>query len=186
MNYYLIAKFIHIVGALGFFVALGVEWLTLWRARQSVNSAQAWERLHISNSAHKLGMPSMLLSLISGFYMTATTWGFVAWVIVTLGALVLLVVLALILTGPRMAAIGETLSTESGTVSPRLHSLLHNSLLWLSVHVRASIALGIVFLMTVKPNLAGSLLTIGIAIGLGLVLTLPVSSRAILQKEPAD
>ena len=31
MNAYSIALFLHIVGALGFFVALGLEWTGLWQ-----------------------------------------------------------------------------------------------------------------------------------------------------------
>jgi hypothetical protein len=186
MNYYIIAKFIHIVGALGFFVALGMEWLTLWYARQAITTEQARERMHISHRAHRLGMPSMLLALLSGIYMMATVWGPVPWILMSLGALVLLVVLGLALTRPRMMALGQSLMTENGPLSPRLQDLLHNSLLWLSLRIRGSIALGLVFLMTVKPNLAGSRLAMGLAIGFGLVLSLPISGRAILQKKPAD
>jgi uncharacterized membrane protein len=186
MNYYLIAKFIHILGALGFFIALGLEWMTLWHARQAISTEQARERLHISNGARRLGMPSMLLTLVSGIYMTAAVWGPVPWILVALGALVLLVVLGLALTRPRMMALGQSLMTENGPVSARLHNLLHNSLLWLSLRVRVSIALDLVFLMTVKPNLVGSLLTMGAAIGLGLVLSLPIPDHTLLHKEPAD
>lgn len=142
-------------------MALGVEWLSLWHTWQSTTSEQVRERLQISNSAHRVGMPSMLLALISGFYMMATVWGPVAWIIVSLAALILLIVLALTLTRPCMATIRQTLATEHGTLSPSLHALLHNSLLWLSIRMRVNIALGMVFLMTVKPDLAESLLTLG-------------------------
>lgn len=182
MNYYLIAKFIHIVGALGFFVALGVEWFSMRHTWQSATSEQARERLLISTSAHRVGMPSMLLALISGFYMMATVWGPVAWIIVSLAALILLIVLALMLTRPRMAMIMQGLATERGTLSPSLHALLHNSLLWLSLRMRVNIALGMVFLMTVKPNLAGSLLTFGVTIVLALASALPIFGRDRIQK----
>jgi hypothetical protein len=33
MNYYSIVLFVHIGGALGFFVALGVEWISVGRLR---------------------------------------------------------------------------------------------------------------------------------------------------------
>ena len=186
MNYYLIVKFIHIVGALGIFVALGVEWLTLWHARQASTSEQARERMSVSNSARRLGMPSMLLTLLSGIYMTAAVWGPIPWVLVALAALVLLVVLAMALTRSRMAAIGQSLKADNGPMSPGLHNLLNDSLLWLSMRLRSSLALGLVFLMTVKPTLAGSLVTMGVAIGLGLLLSLPIPGRATLQKEPAE
>ena len=48
----------------------------------------------------------------------------------------------------------------------------------LPIRLRVAIALGIVFLMTAKPDLAGALLSMGIAIVLGLVPSLPMGSRA--------
>ena len=128
----------------------------------------------------------MLLILISGFYMMATVWGSVAWIIVALGALVLLIVLSVAVTGPRMAAIGRALTAEKGPVSPTLRHLANQQLLWISIQTRVGIALGIVFLMTVKPDLGGSLLTIGVAIALGLASALPMPHRERVQEGPAD
>jgi hypothetical protein len=46
-----------------------------------------------------------------------------------------------------------------------------------------TISLGIVFLMTVKPGLSGSLLTIGLAAMLGLAAAWPAWSRGRLGAE---
>jgi uncharacterized membrane protein len=178
MNYYLIVKLIHIIGALGFFMALGLEWLSLSYARNATTSEQVQERLQISRSAQRLGPLSMLTILITGIYMMATVWHRVGWLIVALGALILIVVLGVALTRPRMAAIGQALATEKGPISSALHSLLNNSLLWLSLRTRVSIALGIVFLMTLKPDMLGSLIMLAIAIVLGLVFSLPMRNRS--------
>jgi len=183
MNDYSIALFLHIVGALGFFVALGVEWLSLRYARHATTAEQVRERISIPNSAHRVAIPSMLMILITGFYMMATVWGHVAWIIVALGALVLLVVLGVGLSGPRMAAIGRALTAENGPVSPSLLDLLHHPLLWIALQTRVAIALGIVFLMAVKPDLSGSLLTIVIAAILGLASALPILRREQAQEE---
>jgi hypothetical protein len=177
MNYYLIAKFIHIVSALGFFIALGVEWLSLWSARNAATSEQVRERLSISSSMQRLGPLSMLLLLLSGFYLMAIGRIGSAWLIVAFGALLLLVVLTLALFRRRIVAIRQALSMEKGTVSPLLHDQLNHSLLWLSIRLRVSIALGIVFLMTVKPDLLGSLIAMTVAVLLGLVFSLPARGR---------
>jgi hypothetical protein len=177
MNYYLVVKLIHIIGALGFFIALGLEWLSLSSARSAVTSEQVRERLQVSRSAQRLGPLSMLLILISGIYMMATVWHRVGWLTVALGALVLIVVLGVALTRPRMAAIGQALAAEKGPISSSLHSLLNNSLLWLSLRIRVSIALGIVFLMTLKPDLTGSLIAMTVVIILGLAFSLPLRGR---------
>lgn len=177
MNFYSIAKLIHIVGALGFFMALGLEWLSLWSARHAATSEQVRERLYSSTNARRLGPLSMLAILLSGFYMMAVARMQAAWLIVAFAALVLMVVVALAFTAPRVAAIGRALTTEQGPLSSSLHSLLHDARLWLSMRMRVSLALGIIFLMTIKPDLLGSLVTVGIAVILGLASSLPMKGR---------
>jgi len=186
MNYYSIALFLHVVGAMGFFVALGLEWTSLRQIRKATASEQIRALMRVSNSTRRLGMVSMLIILITGFYMMAIAWGAAAWIIVTLGSLVLVIVLGMTLTGPRMAYIGPAPATEKGPVSPNLHALANRQLLWISIQTRVAIALGIVFLMTVKPGLVGSLLTIGVAIIFGLASALPMPRRARLQEGQAD
>jgi hypothetical protein len=131
-------------------------------------------------------MASMLTILVSGFYMTATVWGGVAWIIVAFWTLVLVGGLPVALTGPRMAAIGRALTTEHGPVSPTLQHLKNHPLLWISIQTRVALALGIVFLMTVKPALGGSLLTIGVAMVLGFASALPMPRHERVQEGPAD
>jgi hypothetical protein len=128
MNYYSIALLLHILGALGFFMALGLEWTGLRQIRRTITSEQLREWMRISNSARRLGIISMLTILASGIYMMATAWGGVAWLIV---------------------------------------------------------ALGIVVLMTVKPDLGGSLLVIAITTVIGLAVSLPIPRRAQAQEGPA-
>src|SRR5512139_333386 len=129
MNAYSIALFLHIVGALGFFVALGLEWTGLWQIRSAMTPQQVRGWMGILKSARRVGFASMLTTVISGFYMMATVWGGVAWVIVSLGALVLVIVLSVALTGSRMAAIGLALATEKAAVSQSFRSLANHPLL---------------------------------------------------------
>ena len=89
----------------------------------------------------------------------------------------LVIALSLVLTGPRMAAIGRALAGGKGTVSPTLRSLANNPMLWISIQTRVANALGIVFLKIAKPDWGWSLLTIGVAIVLGLLSALPVARR---------
>lgn len=186
MNAYSIALFLHIVGAVGFFVALGLEWTGLWQIRSAMTPGQVRGWMGILKSVRRVGFASMLTTVISGIYMMVTDWGGVAWIFVSLGALVLVIVLSLALTGPRMAVIGQALATEKGAVSKTFHSLANHPLLWISIQTRVAIALGIVFLKTAKPDLGGSLLTIGVAIVLGLASALPVPRRERAQEGSAD
>ncbi len=186
MNAYSIALFLHIVGAVGFFVALGLEWTGLGQIRSAIRLDQIGAWMGILKSASRVGFASMLTAVVSGIYMMVTYWGGVAWLFVSLVALVLVIVLSLALTAPRMAAIGQALATEKGAVSKTLHSLANHPLLWISVQTRIAIALGIVFLKIARPDLGGSLLTIGIAIVLGFVSALPMPRRERAQEEAAD
>ena len=97
-----------------------------------------------------------------------------------------MIALAQALTSPRMAAIGQALASGKGLLSQTYYSLVNHPLLWISIQTRVAIALGIVFLKTAKPDLGGSLLTLGVAIALGLVSALPAPRHERAQERPAD
>ncbi len=186
MNAYTIALFLHILGALGMFVALGLEWTGLWQIRRAMTLELVRGWMGILGSLRRFGFASMLTTVITGIYMMLAVWGGVAWAIVTLGSLVLVIALSLALSSPRMAVIGRALATERGPLSMTFHSLANQPLLWISIQTRVAIALGIVFLKTAKPNLGGSLLTIGVAIVLGLAPALYMPRRERAQAGSAD
>jgi hypothetical protein len=182
---YSIALFIHIVGALGFFVALGVEWMLLRQLLRATTTPQIRTVLRDAIGFRRVGMAGMLALLVSGFYMMVIAQVGGAWVIVSFWSLVLLSILAVALSFRRMAAIGRAATVEDEAVSPTLRQLLHHPLLWIGIQTRVGIGLGIIFLMTVKPGLGGALLTIGIATMLGLASALPHLGRKRAQAEPA-
>ncbi len=186
MNIYSIALFLHIVGALGLSVALGLEWTGLRQIRNAVLPEQVRAWMGILKSTNKVGFPSMLTTVITGVYMMLIMWGRAPWTMVTIGSLVLVIVLSVALSKPRMMAIGRALATKKGPVSQTFQNLVNDPILWISIQTRVAIVLGIVFLKIAKPDLAGSLLTIGVAIVLGLASTLPVPRRERAQAGPAD
>lgn len=176
MNLYSLALFFHIVGALGLFAALGLEWARLHQIQGATNIEQIQASMKMYKSVRRFGMASMLTIFIFGVYLTMT-WGLVMWLITSLGALVLTILLTVVLTRPRMAAIEQALSVEEGLISPALQQLVNHPLLWISLHTRVAVTLGIVFLMTVKPGMGGSLLTIAVAVIIGLAASLPLPNR---------
>lgn len=58
--------------------------------------------------------------------------------------------------------------------SQELEKLITHNSLWFSIKMRTAIFLGVIFLMTVKPELEGSIITIAISIILG---ALPLRMR---------
>src|SRR5512138_1800125 len=101
---YSIALFLHVVGALGFFVVQGVEWIGLSQIRRARLPEEARAILGTVKSADRLGVVSMLTTIATGFYMLLTYWGWVAWILVMLGALLLEILLFVMIAKPRMAA----------------------------------------------------------------------------------
>jgi hypothetical protein len=128
----------------------------------------------------------MLTTVITGFYMIVTYLGGKPWIIVTMGSLILVIALAQVLTAPQMAAICRVLTTEQGLVSQNFHSMVSDPTLWISIQTRVAIVLGIVFLKIAKPDLVGSLLTIGVSIVIGIASALPVSRHADVQQRSTD
>lgn len=182
MTFYSFALFLHIVGALGLFIALGLEWTSLWYLRRATTSEQVNQWLPVFALLGRIYPFAWTAILLPGFYMTATVWGGVAWISIAFAAIFLLPIIGVVISGRRMAAIGPMVAAERGAISPALRQRLRDPLLWASIQTRVAITLGIVFLMTVKPGLAGALLTIGVAVILGFASALPAWGQVRLQE----
>jgi len=186
MSNYTIALFLHVLGALGFFVTLGLEWIGLSQIRSTILTEPVRAILGVVNRTNRLGFVSMLTTVVTGIYMVLTVWGWVPWILVVLGALILESVIFVVLSRPRMTAIEQTLTTEKQSVSQTFQHLVNHPILWISMQTRVAIILGIILLKFTKPDLGGSLLTIGAAIVLGLASALPMSRPVRVQGGPAD
>lgn len=71
------------------------------------------------------------------------------------------------------AAIARSVAAEDGAIAAGLRRRLHDPVLRLSTSVRTALALGIVFVMSVKPSPVGTLTAIGVALLVGLAVGLP-------------
>ncbi len=181
-----IGLFIHIVGGLGLFVSLGLEWTGLVQMRNAALPEQVSSWLRIIKSSHKVSVVSMLTLVLTGVWAMAEEWGITGWIVVALVALVLMIALSVVLTNPRMKVIEQALAAEKNPVSQTFRNLAGQPLLWISIQTRAAIALGILLVMTSKPDLALSLLIVGVTIVLGLASAIPVLRRVRVRAEPAD
>ena len=186
MDAYSIVLFVHIVGVLGLFVALGLEWTGLRQIRGALVYEQVRTWMGILNNTRRMGFASMGTTVITGIYMMITDTGLVPWLYVSIGALILVILLAVMLTGPRMMAVGQALTLGKGSLTSAFYNLANHPLLLISIQTRIAIALGIVFLKITKPELAGSLLTIGVAIVLGIATSLHLPQREQAHEGSAD
>jgi hypothetical protein len=151
MNLYSIALFLHIVGALVLFVLLTVEGVSL---RQGFMAA----RLN-----RMLGPASALTILVPGIYMVVSEWGWKGWVVVGLAAWVLIAV----------AGAATGIGLLSGRLNVRAAAF--------SWAARVGMALSVVFIMTVKPDLIPSL----IVVVAGAVLGAAAGSATMSRLRPA-
>ena len=109
--------------------------------------------------------------------MAVAVWGGAGWIVVAFLTLLLLPPLGMI-AGLRLPAVRRELEAESGPLSPALRRRLDEPLFVASIQVRTAIVLGIVFLMTNKPDAAGSVAAIAVAAVLGVACSLPALDRA--------
>jgi hypothetical protein len=170
------ALFIHIIGALGLFVALSLEWLCLIGMRRArvVLQVQEWAGLR---GVLAIVFPiSAVLILVSGLYLVHELGGqSPGWTSVALIVLILLGVAGGVLSGPRMRAISAAAETApAGSVPGSLNLLILDPILWTTVQVSGVLAIGVVYLMTIKPETGGSWLTILVAAVIGVVASQPV------------
>jgi len=95
---------------------------------------------------------------------------------VTLVSLLLMIALVAGLIGPRMRAIGlATREASEGLLPSQLSAHIHDPVLFTVLLIQAVLLLGIVFLMTTKPELASSIIVMVVALVLGVALGVLVS-----------
>jgi hypothetical protein len=137
VNLYSFALFAHIVGAILVFVLLTIEGLGL---RFGFDYAQL---------NRMLGPVSALLILVPGLYMMAAQWGWAGWIVTGIAAYVLI------------AGVGAYtgISVMRGRMDRRTAVVS-----WLA---RIGMALGVAFIMTVKPSLVASVtaVLVGVVVG---------------------
>ena len=166
---YTITLFTHIVGVLGIFTVIALELASLFglRRAQLMEEVRGWASLH-----HMIAWAfplSALLTLGAGLFLALDTWGWkVPWIDVAFFAFIAMGLLGR-LNASRHQRLHRAMGEEfSGSVAVELLPHLNDEVLWSSTLLLTAIGLGVVFLMTVKPDLLGSLIALAIAIFLGL------------------
>jgi hypothetical protein len=172
MSIYPIALFVHVVGAILLVAALTLEGIAIRLLRRATTASEGGSAAAMLRLNRVIGPLSGLGVLIPGLYMAATSWGWVPWIAVGLAAWALIAILGA-LNGIRILALQRLLGRESGPGSAPLRDRIGDPLLVASWATRAGTALGVVFLMTVKPGLVGALVTVVVAAAAGLAVSLP-------------
>jgi hypothetical protein len=169
--------FVHVMAAIGIFAAFSIEGVAQAYLRRAAtpNEVRAWAGTY--RAVRPIGIVSLLTVIGTGLWLTLAEWGWPAWILVSIGGIVVLAVLGAI-GGIRYSASLEAASQESGLLSTSARVALTSPLPLALLIMRMFIATGVVFLMTVKPDLLRSLIGLGAAAVIGFGTAALVVARA--------
>jgi hypothetical protein len=178
MSIYTIVLFLHIVGAIGYFLGIGMWLFILLGLRRAQRVEQVRALIHLNDLSGPFSGISALLLLAAGLYLALTAWSLLTgWILVALISLLLMVPTSAALIAPRRSAIVKQMAREApgGEISEALERHIDDPVLATVCTTVLTLLLGLVFLMTTKPNLVGSLIVIVVALLLGLAAGARVS-----------
>jgi len=177
MNIYTIVLFLHIISAIGVCIGISVVLLGVALLRRAQRVEQVRTILAFATTAFPIAGVSMLLLLAAGFYLALSAWSLrTSWIAVTLVSLLLMIALGAGVIGPRMRAIVmATREASEGLLPSQLSARIHEPVLVTVLLIQALMLLGIVFLMTTKPELVRSIIVMGVALVVGLAWGVLVS-----------
>ncbi|GHO46808.1 hypothetical protein [Ktedonospora formicarum] len=161
--------FLHIVGVVGLFIAISLQTASLI----GIVHARTVEQVRVWCSSHKvlirIFIISFLLTLLPGMHLTFNTWGWsTAWINASVVALLVLSGLGPLINTRRLRAIHKaSLVASDGPIPDALARQSRDPLLWSSILGMNGLAIGIIYLMVLKPDLLGSIIALCISTLLG-------------------
>jgi hypothetical protein len=190
MTVYTLVLYLHLVGVMFLFMDFALEWVIQGRVRNSATLEQARPWLAAGRRVPLIGAIGGIGVFIPGLYLAAhgALWN-QAWIQAALTAALVIVVLGMAITRPRMRKLGKaahdavpgaaqgTGQTGSGAIER-----LRDPLITFSLRIRVLLAFGVLYLMAAKPDLIVTLVTMGVALVLGIAISIPASKQA----EPAS
>lgn len=176
---YMLALFFHFLGLVGLFVGYGLEWIVsaLFRKATTTDQVRAWLRVY--RTSLPISGPGLLVLILSGGYLASLSGAMKeGWLSASLLAILFALGIGFVLILPRVRAIRGALPEGSAALPANVVALLQAPAIPTLIRVRGVLALGIVYLMTVKPqSLFTSLLVLGVAILLGILASAGTFSK---------
>ena len=169
MELYTVVLFLHIVAGMGMASCLATLVVAEGSARRA-RTPKSLSAILASDERVANVMKSLALMLLtSGLYMAHAHWSLVApWVITAIIVFVYLASTGPLIFGRRMRAAVRT-ANAAGAITPEVRRLLNDPAIEVLGRVRVALLALLVFLMTVKPRLAGALVALACAVSLGVM-----------------
>jgi hypothetical protein len=180
MTNFSLALFFHFVGLIALFVGYGLEWIVsgFLRGATTTDQARAWLRVY--RTSLPVSGPGLLVLILSGGYLAQVSGAMKnGWMSASLIAIFFALIIGFLFILPRVKAIRAALPEGSAPLPENATALLRAPGLPTLIRVRAMLALGIVYLMTAKPDtFFSSLLVLGAAIVLALLASAPTFAKS--------
>jgi hypothetical protein len=178
------ALFLHLLGVTTLVIALSYSLGGFFRALRAQSVGAIRSALGFVPITERLIGPAMLLILASGLYMVGKLhWGWdTGWVDVAIAVFVLMAVLGTAVEGKRIGALLERVEElDDGPVPAEVEAMRRDPVLTHVAFFGAFQIAAFLYLMSNKPSLGGSLLTVAVA---G-VLSLPLARMTTRRSELA-
>ena len=183
MTSYAIGLFIHFLGMVGLFVGYGLEWAASSLLRRSTTSDHVRSWLRIYRLSLPISGPGLLILILTGGYLASVTGSMKqGWIEAALVGIAFALGIGFVFILPRMKALRAALPESDAPLSEKGRTLVQDPMIVTVIRVRVVLALGIVYLMTAKPE---SLAT-GLFILLGSVVVGMLCAAASWASRPSD
>jgi hypothetical protein len=161
-----IPLFIHLLGLITFFMAIGIVQRTGARMRSAATVEEVRLWLSLARTTRAMFPWAVLFLLLSGLYMTHRTWTFTTpWIVVGMASIVIMGVLGGAVVGRSFGVIGRA-ATGTGPVTSELAGVVANPTPWVTAAALNGMAISMIWVMVSKGGWAQS---IGVVAGLTVI-----------------
>ncbi len=101
MSIYNIVLFVHVIGAIGYFLGMGILLFILLGLRRAQRVEHVRALIHLNELSAPVSAASAVLLLVTGLYLALTAWSLLtSWILVALISLLLMVPTSAALIAP--------------------------------------------------------------------------------------
>jgi len=170
MTGYAIALFCHFVVMVGLFVGYGLEWTATSLLRRAKTSDQARFALSLYRQSMPISGPGLLILILSGGYLASRTGAMrQGWISGALLGIVFALGIGFVFVLPRIRTMRAAIPEGSAPLAAPALTRVNDPMVVTFIRIRFMVGLGIVVLMTSKPQLLTTALFVllgGIVVGL--------------------
>ena len=178
---YRIVLFLHVAGAIATFIGVAGWFFAVVAMRRVQRTSEVSSLAWIYEMAGVIGLTGILVVAASGLYMAATVWGLSRdWVLVAIAAFAFMAPVGPLMVSPRIELVIQ-LARKSGEGPPpaELAARQKDPIPKLGLLAVIGDLVGIVFIMTFKPGLVGSVAAVLVGVAFFELLGLPAIGKSL-------